>query len=155
MVAAIGVLVIAGCGGPMSRQEYLAAGNEICRELDEQAQRLGHPQTFEETVQALASEGPDLASAARDAAEEFRDLRPPASLRARHATLAAQLADDADALEAAVTTARELEQQVEDGEEIDELGRAELEADVKDLEASERESQQTAREMELEDCAKP
>jgi hypothetical protein len=152
---AIGGLAVAGCGGPLTKQEYLAAGNQICEEVNEKTDTLGNPQTFQATRDALATKGPEVVSFARDQAGEFRELRPPKALKVNHDTLAAQLADDVEAMEVAVSTARNLKDQADEGIAIDEVDRAEFEADLEDLEASNRASQQSAREIGLEACAKP
>jgi hypothetical protein len=156
LLAIAGVaIVVAGCGGPLTTQEYLAAANQICDEVNEKTDTLGNPQTFEAIRDALAAEGPDVVSFARDQAGEFRELRPPKPLQVKHDTLAGQRADDVEAMEVAVSTARNLKDQADEGIAIDELDRAELESDLEDLEASQRASQETAREIGLEACAKP
>jgi hypothetical protein len=139
----------------MTRQEYLAAGDEICEKVNRRVESLGNPQTFEDRIGALAEKGPDLVSTARDAARDFQELRPPRALRVKHDTLAGQLADDAEAMETAVATARILKEQADEGIEIDELERSELRGELEELEASTRASKQTARDIGLEACAKP
>lgn len=149
------VFAVAGCGGPLTKQEYLAAGNRICGEVNEKTDTLGNPQTFEAIRDALATKGPDVVSFARDQAGEFRELRPPKPLKVKHDTLAGQRADDVEAMEVAVSTARNLKDQADEGIAIDEVERAELQGDLEELEASQRASQETAREIGLEACAKP
>jgi hypothetical protein len=154
-LVAVGGLALAGCGGPLTKQEYVAAGNEICEKVNEKTDTLGNPQTFQATLDAMATRGPEVVSFARDQAGEFRELRPPKALKVKHETLVAQRADDVEAMDTAVSTARRLKDQADEGIEIEEIDRVELEADLEDLEASNRASEKTAREIGLEACAKP
>jgi len=84
LVLALAV-VAAGCGGgggsALSKDEYSARLNTICKELNAKNKEIGEPNSLDELVQ----KGPQLSDAFQNAIDEVGDLKPPDELKTAHA----------------------------------------------------------------------
>jgi hypothetical protein len=80
-IAALLALALAatGCGGgskTLSKEEYSAKLNQICRDLQAKNKEIGEPSSPAEVV----AKGPQLADELQKAIDEAKELKPPAEL---------------------------------------------------------------------------
>jgi hypothetical protein len=70
------VLLLAGCGGGDSREDFVADATEICAEANDRVKALGAPESFTQT-QLYARQAKD---AVGDEIDELGELTPPPEL---------------------------------------------------------------------------
>ncbi len=138
---AAAAVAVAGCSGGgggddrLSKDEFIAQADAICKEANEKLDALGEPASFEE----VASLAGDAIAIQEDAIAQLRALEPPAE---DEATL-----NEAYAL---------LDRQVEVGRQIQEAAAAgdaaKIEELVAEIEPIDEEADQIAADYGLEEC---
>jgi hypothetical protein len=93
-------LAVAGCGGggnALSKAEYSAKLNQICKDLNAKNKEIGEPNSLDE----LVAKGPQLADEFQTAIDKAKKLKPPAELKDaadRFISLSQQIHDKIDGL---------------------------------------------------------
>jgi hypothetical protein len=108
----VAVALAAGCGGgdaPLSRAEFVAKGNAICRDLYRRLEAMPEPRDGD----SLASTMQTARGHTEDAIDELDDLHPPESARASFELFLARVRDEV-----------QLMQDVQDAAESNDLPKA-------------------------------
>ncbi len=112
-VAAILVVLAAGCGGGSSRDDFVDDALGVCRTSNERVKALGTPDSFTST-QLYGRQAKD---AVGDEIEELRKLTPPKDLESAFAAYVATLEQRQRQLDLLIDAADE-----NDGEAIQDIG---------------------------------
>jgi hypothetical protein len=141
----LGLLLAAGCGGDddsegMTKEEWVAAADAICVDMDAELAPIPEPQTPEE----IADAGEQAAQITRNGISELRALNPPEG----DDVVVSELLDSFDAL---VDVGAEFTQAAAAAGSLEEMS-AEVETLFRELEAANENARQLAEDYGLKQC---